>query len=410
MILFNAYACDPEQGSEPGLGWNWVSYVARHHRTHLITADRGRNEVLLDAISAAPEICRNLTVTFLPWSLPGDRLSALLLRYYQPYYYLFYRRWMARSFVLAKQLCAEGKVSLVHQNTYVSYRDPGDFWRLPVPSVWGPVAGTGGVPYRFLPSLGGVEALRHGSRNILNLGHKYFNLRFRRAVKGYSSVIAASDPAKDFLQIFRKDVEMIPGNLITKYSERRPTKNQYLHLLFVGLHLSRKGGHYLIQSFARALQAGTEIKLSMVGEGVMTRAWKRMADDLGCGDHIIWHGRVERSRVFELLQKADLFVFPSLADVYPTAIAEAISMGVPVMTTDLPGVGDMVDDRSGYRLRADTPSGLIRRMAEVFVRLAKDPDELDRLRAGVRQRAEEFLFEKRMQRLAEIYGELLNKD
>lgn len=411
-ILFNAFACDPTQGSEPGLGWNWVSYAARHHRVHLLTADKeDRRTNLREAIEADSVLKENLTVEFIPWSLPDTPTARFLLRYYQPYFYRFYRHWMVASYNKAQEICQAGGVGLVHQNTYHSFREPGDFWRLPVPSVWAPVAGTGEMPWGFLPSFGAVEGLRHGMRNIVNLGHKRFNRRFREAIRGYSRVVAGSEGAARFMRKFRADVSMIPGQLIrTPPAEisRLRSADEPLQIVFCGQHFSRKGGGFLIEAFAAA-RSGAPLHLHMIGEGIMTPQWRRQAEKLGVASSITWHGRVNRDRVFEILHEADVFAFPSLADCYPAVIAEAFTAGLPVITTDIPGVGDMVDEKSGFRLRADTPSGLVRRMADVFVRLAKDPDEVDRLRAGVRQRAGEFLFEKRMQRLAAIYEELLSQ-
>ena len=36
-IFISAYACEPEKGSEPGIGWNVVNELAKYHEVHVLT-------------------------------------------------------------------------------------------------------------------------------------------------------------------------------------------------------------------------------------------------------------------------------------------------------------------------------------------------------------------------------------
>ena len=44
-ILINAYACSPEMGSEPGMGWNWCVNLAKHCELHIITEGEFRDNI-----------------------------------------------------------------------------------------------------------------------------------------------------------------------------------------------------------------------------------------------------------------------------------------------------------------------------------------------------------------------------
>ena len=46
-ILVSAYGCEPNKGSEAGVGWNWVLQMAKHNRLHVIT--RANNQELIEA-------------------------------------------------------------------------------------------------------------------------------------------------------------------------------------------------------------------------------------------------------------------------------------------------------------------------------------------------------------------------
>lgn len=414
MIVFNAFACDPEMGSEAGLGWNWFTYVARRYRTHLITAGRGREKILLDAIAEDTALSQNATVHFIQhWEVPTDPFRSFLFKFYQPYYYTYYRGWMRKAFLHAAELCRTEKVKAVHQNTFHSFREPGDFWRLAVPSIWAPVGGTTDVPWRFLWDLGPMDAARHSSRNLINAWHKRFNRRFKKALAGYTKVVAGSDNAAELFRKFRPDVEMIPGQLIQEPKKRGRAKstlgNECLDICFCGNHWARKGGHFALLALA-IVGKQRSWRLQMIGEGEMTERWKTLSRKIGIDDRVTWHGRVSRKRVKEIMVESDVFLFPSLNDCYPAVIGEALSVGLPVITTDIPGVGDMVGEKSGYRLHADTPNGLVRRLSDSIIRLIEDPVELERIRSGVSLCTKEFLFENKMKLLEGIYQEILRKN
>ena len=45
QILINAYAVNPDWGSEPGMGWNWVVHLAMHCKVHVITEGEWRENI-----------------------------------------------------------------------------------------------------------------------------------------------------------------------------------------------------------------------------------------------------------------------------------------------------------------------------------------------------------------------------
>lgn len=85
-VLASAYACEPGQGSEPGIGWNWARQIALHHELTLIT--RENNVEAVRAAAAAES---------LPMRVIGHDLAPAL-RFWKKgsrgamaYYYLWQR-------------------------------------------------------------------------------------------------------------------------------------------------------------------------------------------------------------------------------------------------------------------------------------------------------------------------------
>lgn len=412
-IIFVAYACDPRNGSEEGIGWRWLYYVGLRYRVHLITADRGNRLAVEAAIDADAILKKNVTFSWLlDIQFPGNRFEKFLLRYYQPYYYKFYNRWLGLAYREAKIILSSDDFNIVHQNTYQSYRDPGDFWRLPIPSVWGPLGGTGIIPWTFLPSLGIVEGAKHFFRNCFNILHKRFNLKMKCAMRGYTRVIAASEGSRNVFYHYRNDVDFIPSILSFDFDRSlgiqkcRLYKTDPVNIVFCCFHSSRKGGAYLIKAFSDVIKL-SDVRLHVIGEGSMTDQWKRLADNLGCSHQIIWHGRMDRAAVLRLMSECQALVHPSLSDLYPTVISEALSIGLPVVVSDISGVGDMVNDSCGIVVPSSTPKELISNLAEAMVKIGNDRAYLQSLSLGTKARVAEFDFDTRMQTLSGIYQEVL---
>lgn len=107
--------------------------------------------------------------------------------------------------------------------------------------------------------------------------------------------------------------------------------------------IPKKGISFLIRGFA-ASAAFRDSKLIIVGQ-YQTMLWdetKTLMDDLSVGDRVIFTGK--RSDIPAILSIADLFILPSTGDEgAPIAIQEAMSLGVPVITTDTPGNRDQLD-------------------------------------------------------------------
>jgi glycosyltransferase involved in cell wall biosynthesis len=114
------------------------------------------------------------------------------------------------------------------------------------------------------------------------------------------------------------------------------------YCLFVGRLTLRKGINYLLRALVE-----TNITCVIVGEGPQRDDLILLANRLGIKGKVIFTGYVPKSDLKEVYAGASFFVFPSLADVGVTlTILEALSTGLPVIATDIPGTGEIV--RDGY--------------------------------------------------------------
>ena len=164
-----------------------------------------------------------------------------------------------------------------------------------------------------------------------------------------------------------------------------------LRALFVG-HLSqRKGLADLHEAMGRVRGVAT---LTLVGP--------RVARDCPALDRVVrahrWIPPVPHARVLELMATHDVLVFPSIVEGFGLVITEALSCGLPVITTPHTGGADlMADGRDGFIVPIRDPDAI----ADRLVRLAEDPgllaamsrEALDTARRNPWRRYEERIVE-----------------
>jgi glycosyltransferase involved in cell wall biosynthesis len=126
----------------------------------------------------------------------------------------------------------------------------------------------------------------------------------------------------------------------------RPSPQDVWTIGMVALFRPRKGLDILIESLARLRAAGRPVRLRAVG-GFETPQYESqilaLVDKLGVRDAIEWRGF--RSDIMGELSAMDLFVLPSLfGEGLPFVILEAMSAGVPVVSTKVEGIPEAVRD------------------------------------------------------------------
>lgn len=112
-------------------------------------------------------------------------------------------------------------------------------------------------------------------------------------------------------------------------------------ILWVGRLDPVKGLDVLIRALAKHV-ADPAAHLVLVGDGPIRGELERLAAEVGVGDRVHFVGR--RDDVASLLAAADVFAFPSRTEGLPNALLEAMASRRAIVTTDVPGCRDLVED------------------------------------------------------------------
>lgn len=158
----------------------------------------------------------------------------------------------------------------------------------------------------------------------------------------------------------------------------------------VFLHLARlvedKDHATSLRAFASVLDAYPGAVLRIVGDGPKMGELKRLAGELFSGNRsqqVRFEG--ERLDVEAVLAGADVLVLSSIREAMPNVILEAMAMGLPVISTQVGGVGEMV---ISWETGLLTPVGDARAMAEAMKGLASSPSRRVAMGQAGRARAE----------------------
>ncbi|HNP69478.1 MAG TPA: glycosyltransferase family 4 protein [Kouleothrix sp.] len=147
--------------------------------------------------------------------------------------------------------------------------------------------------------------------------------------------------------------------------------SQPRRILFVGGDFRRKGGPVLLEWFRH--QAAGAYELHIV---------TREAVDTAPGVYVYHNMQPNSAELLKLYHQSDLFVLPSLGECFGIATVEAMGAGLPVITSDVGGVADIVDvGGNGFIVPSDNAAELGQAIAGVFA------DEQRRVAMGIQSRA-----------------------
>ena len=152
--------------------------------------------------------------------------------------------------------------------------------------------------------------------------------------------------------------------------------------------IPRKGLKYLIEAAARLKAKGLAFEIGIAGQGEQRAELEALVAEKGLGGHIKFLGQVAHERLIDKYRagEVDIIVMPSLHEGISVAIIEAMSYGVPAVTTSVGGMPELLSDGRGLLVPPEEPEPL----AEALERLICQPE----LRKSLGQKGKAHVFEE----------------
>ncbi|HYG22152.1 MAG TPA: glycosyltransferase family 4 protein [Verrucomicrobiae bacterium] len=338
---------------------------------------------------------------------PPNRLRRLNWEL-KPSYVLFYsraRRWLKHAIERGD------KIDLVHQINPLALRYPCPARGLGVPYIIGPLAGSLPTPKGFKSQ--GTD--RQWFRKLRHLDQLRLRIDpwLRGSYSGANVVLGVAPYVRDLLRhipLHRFEVMAETGiEQVAASPKSAPSPGRPLRLLYAGRIIRTKGVLDAIRAVAIAAKK-CHVELDVLGDGDSLADCRLLAQDLGIGDRVRFHGRRPRCEVFARCDEADVFFFPSFREPSGNVVFEAMSRGLPVITSTKGGPAHVVTENCGIRVEPSNPEQYSKALADAIASFSQNPEQLPKMSAAALQRIESLaMWGKKIDRLMDTYRGALPK-
>ena len=359
-VLLSAYACEPDRGSEPGVGWNVALKMAEHCEVTVIT--KVNNE---EVITEALKNYEGPKPKFIYYDLPAwviwikKTFSCVAL-----YYFLWQ---IGVRLSLRKQL---PEFDVIHHVTFNGFQLPG-FWLGVEPAVvLGPLGGGMTYPSQFLKTMP-VGKVKERFRNFAVKAF-YYNPITRWTLRSADCVLAANRETADLLEgMTGKPVEVMletayQADEVSEAEPRTRSDGASLRVLWAGGLMARKAPQLAIEAVRQARENGAAVVLDFIGSGPLLSS---LEDGLEDSDQewLTFHGQIPHRDIDSYFEAADIFLFTSLRDTSGNVVLEAMAHSLPVIAPDHQGVAEICSPEHAILVPVKNPKQLTSGFADAIL-------------------------------------------
>jgi len=406
-VLVIAEAANPDWVSVPLIGWSLARALAEVADVHLVTQVRNRAAIeaagLVEGVDFTAIDSEALARPL--WALGGmlrmgEGKGWTALQAVSAISYPYFERLVWKRFGADIR---KHKYDVVHRITPLS------------PTQTGPLAaqcGRAGVPYVIGPLNGGVpwprefEAARRAEREWLSYVRGIYRLLPGRKsmLNATSCILAGSRHTATEYGRWSDRTIWLPENGIDPNrfpDQTRPPVSGPLRACFIGRMVPYKGPDMLLEAASDLLRSG-RMTLDLVGDGPMMEDIRKRAAPFGAAVRL--HGWLPHDQVQSVAGQCSLLAFPSVREFGGGVVLEAMAMGLAPLIVDYAGPGELVTDRTGYKVALGDRDAIVSRFRAALDRLAEDPADV--AARGARARAvarQNFTWAAKARQVSEVY-------
>ena len=377
-ILIVAYACEPDKGSEPGVGWNWTKQIAKNNKVIVIT--RKNNKPSIDnAIGQDPILKKNSTFYYYD---PNSKLAFWKHGSYG--LQLYYLMWQIGVKKIARSIIEREKVDYIFLPTFGNLWKPTFVYDLPCDFIWGPVGGGECVPKELVGSLSNKQQIMEKVRRLnfkIPLTNPWF---YRICKKAKIIIVRTEDSLRCIPQKYRSKCHIMIETGVEQtdcehYSEGSILPSESEDFLIIGRLISLKFVDIGIKAFERIASEYPKAKLHILGDGECRADLEKLTQKIGLGDKIIFHGNVKREEVLNKLSTARALLMTSSKEGGAWVLFEAMMCKRPILCMDTAGMHVVVPNDSGIKLSVSSYEVMVDRYAKAIRMLLQDGALADKM-------------------------------
>jgi len=368
-VLLSAYACEPDRGSEPEVGWQRALHMLPF-ADEVWVLTRANNKQAIEANS----LSHNPKLLFIYYDLPKCALQLKKQAWFLPLYFML---WQLGAYKVAKRHHRVKPFDAVFHVTFASLQFGSFMGRLGIPFTIGPIAGGERAPLRLRKSLPAHARLVELLRDLKILLQRY-NPLARSAIAAAERIYVTTKdsqrliPSKWWVKTRVCPAIAAPDNAAQHHQLRIAAPPEFV---YAGNLLYLKGLHLAIYALAKVINSCPGATLTLIGDGP-AKAWlQACAARCGVTHAIRFAGRIPRQKLQQSFTNFTALVFPSFHDSGGMAVLEALSVGIPVVCLDLGGPGVLINDSCGIVVSTKNANEnqVISRIASAMITLSFMP-------------------------------------
>lgn len=331
-VLLICYDIDPFKGGEPAVAWNIAEQLSSICETTVVT--RPNN------ISSCRKHCEKkiLNIEFQGFDLSvvfrilKGRIPGGIFIYAIIWQYFLYRKLRLSAL----------KYDIIHSVNFVSDTIPSFAYKLNTKTVWGPISHHEPIPRELNTVLGNlVSRTKFYLRSLI-----WTTFSIREKIKKFDLVLYSNESVP--LRLGRTtNMKRWPSTGVeAKYGiEGEEINSKVVVVTFAGRMVPIKGWMVLCDAIEKLSREKNvkRVHFDLIGDGPMFKQIKKRLEKRVCNHKISWllHGSLKHRKFLKLMQSSHVYACPSFEG-GGIAVAEAMSIGLPVICFDNFGPGETV--------------------------------------------------------------------
>jgi len=357
-LLLSAYACEPNKGSEPEVGWRWMINSAKKY-DNVVVVTRANNQKNIEKVFSSLNI-HNVQFEYfdLPkwasfWKKKGRGVQLYTYLWEIFLFFFLLKRYKKKHFDVSQRV------------TFVSYRFPSFIWYFSKEFILGPIAGGERFPLDFLKIFSFKGKIKELLRMIVQRVSLFDPLVLFTLYKA-KTIIAVTKDTKTILPSFaQKNVIIQPAISIDihdfNHDSNHNTVSKKLKLLYIGRVIEWKGMDLVLEALK---EIDSEMyEFTVIGGGDALSKFEHCSKQNELSVNFL--GQQNRDSLSQYYLSHDLFLFPSLHDSGGMVVLEAKAHGLPVVVSSFGGRQEFIDEND-YLIHSQTVDGFIDELQKVI--------------------------------------------
>ena len=412
-VLVEAYSCEPEEGSEKGVGWHSVCQLAGEFQHELTVITRSANREAIES-SDDPRSKRINWIFVDPRGLYKriKKRGGLGLRIYN-------MAWQAEMRKVAAKYLEGNHVDVLHRLTFGCIVPPTLLAGFGLPLVVGPAGGAEMSPSELAEDLPFRHRLKDRLRAVL------FGLatRWPSTRKAYQNCSVALGATEASVAVFKElgidQVRLVPqsgcgGDEVESFATRNPDQGPPqtgpVRLLTASRLIHWKAVALAVEAVHQATQNGIEVELEILENGPELKNLQQMVEDFGLGERVRFLGRLPSLQdVYAKVRECDALIHPALNEAFGQVVLESLALGRQVLCLDWAGPGMIVTEDCGIKVKPGPREQVVSDFADGIAALVMRREQWSETRAAAVTRSKDFSWKKLATQVDQAYRDAVTQ-